>query len=113
MSSTLTSSFRKQKQCSVDLVVKNARLLLESGLVRGGLGVADGIIVVIAGDEHLPEAGTIIDAEGKILMPGLIDGHAHIHDPAMLEHETFTTGSKAAVAGGVTTFVDMPLTNQV
>ena len=113
MSSTVMSTFRKQKRDPVDLVVKNARLLLESGLVRGGLGVIDGIIVVIAGDEHLPEARTIIDAEGKILMPGLIDAHAHIHDPTMLEHETFTTGSKAAVAGGVTTFVDMPLTNQV
>jgi allantoinase len=113
MSSTLTSTFRKQTRGPVDLVVKNARLLLESGIARGGIGVIDGKIAVIAGDEHLPEAGTVIDADGKILMPGLIDAHAHIHDPSMLEHETFTTGSKAAVAGGVTTFVDMPLTNQV
>jgi allantoinase len=89
------------------------KLLLESGIARGGIGVINGKIIVIAGDDHLPEAGTVIDAEGKILMPGLIDAHAHIHDPSMLEHETFTTGSKAAVAGGVTTFVDMPLTNQV
>ncbi|MGY5855355.1 MAG: amidohydrolase family protein, partial [Candidatus Thorarchaeota archaeon] len=110
MSSTLTSEFRKQTRGPVDLVVKNAKLLLESGIARGGIGVIDGIIAVIASDEHLPEASTVIDAEGKILMPGLIDAHAHIHDPTMLEHETFTTGSKAAVAGGVTTFVDMPLT---
>ncbi len=113
MSSTLTSTFRKQSRGPVDLVVRNAKLLLESGIARGGIGVIDGKIVVIASDEHLPEAGTVIDAEGKILMPGLIDAHAHIHDPMKLEHETFTTGSKAAVAGGVTTFVDMPLTNQV
>ncbi len=113
MSSTLTSTFRKQTRGPVDLVVKNAKLLLESGIAWGGIGVIDGIIAVIAGDEHLPEAGTVINAEGKILMPGLIDAHAHIHDPTMLEHETFTTGSKSAVAGGVTTFVDMPLTNQV
>ena len=113
MSSTLTSTFRKQVRGSTDLVVKNARLLLESGLTRGGIGVKDGKIVVIASDEHLPDAGTVIDAEGKILMPGLIDAHAHIHDPTMLEHEDFTTGSQAAAAGGVTTIVDMPLTNQV
>jgi allantoinase len=113
MSSTLTSEFRKQTRGPVDLVVKNAKLLLESGIARGGIGVLDGVIVVIASDEHLPEASTVIDADHKILMPGLIDAHAHIHDPSMLEHETFTTGSKAAVAGGVTTFVDMPLTNQV
>jgi allantoinase len=98
---------------STDLVVKNARLLLESGLTRGGIGVKEGQIVVIASDEHLPDATTVIDAEGKILMPGLIDAHAHIHDPTMLDHEDFTTGSQAAAAGGVTTIVDMPLTNQI
>jgi allantoinase len=113
MSSTLTSEFRKQTRGSVDLVVKNARLLLESGETRGGLGVADGRIVVIASDEHLPEASEVIDADGKILMPGLIDAHAHIHDPSMLDHEDFLTGSQAAAAGGITTIIDMPLTNQV
>ncbi|MFQ5831090.1 MAG: dihydroorotase family protein [Candidatus Thorarchaeota archaeon] len=97
----------------VDLVVKNARLLLESGLVRGGVGVENGRFCVIATDEHLPEAESQIDAEGRILMPGLIDGHAHIHDPTMLDHEDFTTGSRAAAAGGVTTVVDMPLSSQV
>ncbi len=97
----------------VDLVVKNARLLLESGLTRGGIGVEQGRICVIARDEHLPDAETIVDAEGNVLMPGLIDGHAHIHDPTMPDHEDFTTGSRAAAAGGVTTVIDMPLTNQV
>ncbi|MHA2179001.1 MAG: dihydroorotase [Candidatus Thorarchaeota archaeon] len=113
MSSTLTSSFRKQVRGPIDLVVKDARLLLESGETRGGIGVNNGTIVIIASDEHLPDAEEVIDAKGKILMPGLIDAHAHIHDPAMLDHEDFITGSQAAAAGGVTTFVDMPLTNQV
>ncbi|MCK4483616.1 MAG: amidohydrolase family protein, partial [Candidatus Thorarchaeota archaeon] len=97
----------------VDLVVKNARLLLTSGLIRGGLGVNGGKICAVATDEHLPDANTVIDAEGKVLMPGLIDGHAHLHDPKMLDHEDFTTGSRAAAAGGVTTVIDMPLTSQV
>jgi len=113
MSSTLTSEFRKQTRGSVDLVVKNARLLLESGATRGGIGVSNGRIVVIASDEHLPDASEVIDVDGKILMPGLIDAHAHIHDPTMLDHEDFTTGSMAAAAGGITTIIDMPLTNQV
>jgi allantoinase len=98
---------------SADLVVKNARLLLESGLVKGGLAVTNGKISSIATDEHLPDAETSINADGFIVMPGLIDGHAHIHDPDMLEHEDFTTGSRAAAAGGITTFIDMPLTSQV
>ncbi len=97
----------------VDLVITNGRLLLESGLVRGGLGVADGKIVLIARDEHLPPADKTIDAGGKIVMPGLIDAHAHIYDSEMVEHEDFATGSRAAAAGGVTTLVDMPLVSRV
>ena len=97
----------------VDLVIKDARLLLKSGLIRGGLAINGGKICAVATDQHLPSSETVIDAEGKVLMPGLIDGHAHLHDPMMLDHEDFTTGSRAAAAGGVTTVIDMPLTSQV
>jgi len=114
MSSSITSKHRRrQDRVRVDLVVKNAQLLLDSGLVRGGIGVTDGIISVIGTDEHLPDAETIIDADGKIVMPGLIDAHVHFDDPSMQSHETFSSGSRAAAGGGVTTVIDMPLTNQV
>jgi len=114
MSSSLTSKHRRQTVGGrVDLVIRNARLLLESGLIRGGIGVTNDSISVIATDENLPDADTIIDAENMILMPGLIDAHAHIDDPTMQSHESFSSGSRAAAAGGVTTFIDMPLTNQV
>ncbi len=98
---------------NIDLVIKNARMLLEGGVATGGVGVLDGKICAIARDVHLPDADREIDIKGNLLMPGLIDGHAHFHDPAMLDHEDFTTGSRAAAAGGVTTFVDMPLTSNV
>ncbi len=114
MSSSLTSKHRKQIVGGrVDLVIRNARLLLESGLIRGGIGVINDSISVIASDEHLPDGDTVIDAENMILMPGLIDAHAHIDDPMMQSHESFSSGSRAAAAGGVTTFIDMPLTNQI
>lgn len=114
MSSSLTSKHRRQQdRLSVDLVVKNALLLLESGLIRGGIGVTNGIISTIATDEHLPDADVVIEADGKILMPGLIDAHVHFDDPSMTSHETFSSGSRAAAGGGVTTVIDMPLTNQV
>jgi allantoinase len=114
MSSSLTSKHRKQTESGrVDLVVRNARLLLESGIVHGGVGVTNGEFSVIASDNHLPDANIVIDAGNKILMPGLIDAHAHIDDPTMQSHESFSSGSRAAAGGGVTTFVDMPLTNQV
>ncbi|MGY5860672.1 MAG: dihydroorotase family protein [Candidatus Thorarchaeota archaeon] len=114
MSSSVTSKHRKQVDSGrVDLVVRNTRLLLESGLVRGGIGVTNGLFSIIASDGHLPDAEIVIDAENKILMPGLIDAHAHIDDPTMQSHESFSSGSRAAAGGGITTFIDMPLTNQV
>ncbi len=97
----------------VELVIKNARLLLESGMVRGGVAVREGKICAIATDEHLPHAAEVIDAQSRILMPGLIDGHAHLHDEAMIDHEDFTTGTRLAASGGVTTVVEMPLSSQV
>ena len=96
-----------------DLVIRNARVLLETGLFRGGVAVNDGKICAIASDLHLPDADTVVDAKNMFLMPGLIDGHAHIHDEAMLSHEDFTSGSSLAASGGVTTFVEMPLVTQV
>ncbi len=114
MSRSVTQKHRKQRErTGVELVIRDARLLLESGLVRGGIGVTGEVISIIATNEHLPDADVTIDAEGKILMPGLIDGHAHINDPTMLSHESFQSGSRAAAGGGVTTIIDMPLTNQV
>lgn len=98
---------------SVDLIIRDARLLLESGLVRAGVGISDGKFCTIATDEHLPNGEKEIDAKGKILMPGVIDGHAHLHDNAMIEHEDFTSGTRAAAAGGVTTVIEMPLASQV
>ncbi len=98
---------------TVDLVIKNAKLLLESGIVRGGVAVEGERIVAIATDEHLPSADRVIDAETNVLMPGLIDGHAHLHDSSMLEHEDFSSGSMLAASGGVTTVIEMPLSLQV
>ncbi|MHA2205930.1 MAG: dihydroorotase [Candidatus Thorarchaeota archaeon] len=98
---------------SVDLIIKDARLLLESGLVRAGVGISDGKFCIIATNEHLPRGEVEIDANGMILMPGIIDGHAHLHDNDMIDHEDFTSGSRAAAAGGVTTVIEMPLASQV
>ena len=63
MSSSITSKHRKlADRGRVDLVVRNARLLLESGLVSGGIGVSNGLFSFIASNEHLPDAETVIDA---------------------------------------------------
>ena len=57
----------------------------------------------LAGDD-------VYDADGKLLLPGMIDAHVHFREPGFSHKETWATGSKSAVAGGVTTVFDMPNT---
>lgn len=91
-----------------DLTVRNARLFLPEGLVRGGLTVEDGVIEQIS-REKLPEGGQDIDANGNLVIPGVIDAHVHFYDPNFSEREDFESGSRAAAAGGVTSIISMPL----
>ena len=56
----------------------------------------------------LPEADNVVDAQGKWLLPGAIDDHVHFRDPGLTHKADFTTESRAAAAGGVTTIFDMP-----
>ncbi len=56
------------------------------------------------------EAYDIVDCEGKMVMPGVIDEHVHFRDPGLTEKGDIATESRAAIAGGVTTYFDMPNT---
>ena len=67
------------------------------------LGVARGRIVA-AGD--LQSAGTVVDASGLLVLPGMVDTHVHLMDPGSTEREDFPHGTKAAAANGVTTLVE-------
>ncbi len=89
---------------SVDMVIKNARLVSPRGITEAGVAVHDGKIVAVARDIHLPTATKIIDAKRNYVLPGLLDGHAH----TFLPPETPATGMKAAAKGGVTTMLEMP-----
>ena len=74
--------------------------------------IEDGIITEIE-NEIDKVADEIIDANGKHLVPGLIDMHVHLRDPGFLEKETIHTGAEAAINGGFTSIVCMPNTNPV
>ncbi|MGI0080469.1 MAG: amidohydrolase family protein, partial [Nitrososphaerales archaeon] len=92
-----------------DLAIENSSLFTEAGLVEANLAIQDEKIAVISKDRV--SASKKLDLSGKIILPGLIDLHSHIREPGYTYKEDFTTGSKAAAAGGVTTFVDMPNVN--
>ncbi len=90
-----------------ELAVNNARVVTPSGVVRGSVGVADGRIVALA--EQPLEASEVIDADGRVLLPGLIEPHAHFWDPGATEREDWAHGTAGAAAGGITTVIEMPL----
>ena len=69
------------------------------------IGIAEGRIVSF---EEGP-AREVIEASGLVVLPGVVDAHVHFNEPGRADWEGWTTGSRAAVAGGVTTVCDMPL----
>ena len=94
-----------------DLVVKNGSIVTPEATLKGGVAIDGGKIVAIGADDTLPEGKQTIDASGLHVLPGLIDAHVHFRDPGVTHKEDFSTGSTAAVCGGITTVIDMP--NQI
>ena len=93
----------------LDLVIRNGTLVTGSGRHTADVGIAGGSIVAI--DAHLEaSAADEFDAAGLFVLPGVIDGHVHFREPGLEYEETWLTGSRAAVMGGVTTVLEMPNT---
>jgi allantoinase len=94
----------------LDLVIRARRVVTSAGEVDRAVGVRDGRIVAIAPyDAQLEAVDQLVLADDEVLMPGLVDSHVHVNDPGRTEWEGFTTATRAAAAGGVTTIIDMPL----
>lgn len=93
----------------VDTVITNGRIVTNGTLCRAGIAIDNGKIVAIATDLHLPGADSIIDINGKVALPGVIDPHVHIN--RKWAGENFETGTRAAAVGGITTVLEMPTVN--
>jgi dihydroorotase len=92
------------------VLIRNARLVNEGRVFDGDLLVSNGRIVKIAGSIEGETASVEIDARGQWLLPGMIDDQVHFRDPGAPDKGSFYTESRAAVAGGITSFMDMPNT---
>jgi dihydroorotase len=79
----------------------------------GDIWIADGIIADASLSDGQKSEAEIIDAQGLIVSPGLIDMHVHLREPGQPQKETIATGSRAAAAGGFTSLVCMPNTSPV
>ena len=94
---------------SKDTIIKNVTLVNEGQLRVADLLIRDQVIDKI-GNVHPTENSLVIDGSGKYLFPGIIDGQVHFRDPGLTHKGDFYTESRAAIAGGVTSVIDMPNT---
>lgn len=94
------------------ILIKNAIIVNEGKQVRGSVLIADEQIAEIfeGTDENLlpDDVDQTIDASGMYLLPGVIDDHVHFREPGLTHKADMESESRAAAAGGVTSFMDMP-----
>ncbi|MEN9348386.1 MAG: hypothetical protein RLZZ77_1897 [Bacteroidota bacterium] len=94
---------------SRSILIKNSSLVNEGKIVSSDVLIEEGIIVKI-GRQEAATADLVIDGTGKFLLPGIIDGQVHFREPGLTHKGDLRSESRAAVAGGVTSFIDMPNT---
>ena len=96
----------------MDYWIYNATLVNEGKTFVASVFVSEGKIakIVPEGQRFVPEHAEVIDGTGRYLIPGLIDEHVHFREPGMTHKADLYTESRAAVAGGVTSFMEMPNT---
>jgi dihydroorotase len=91
-------------------LIKNARIVNEYNTFLGDVLIENEIIIKISSEIKATENAEVIDAEGQFLIPGFIDDQVHFREPGLTHKADIATESRAAVAGGITTFIEMPNT---
>jgi allantoinase len=91
-----------------DIAIKSKRIITPEGEKQGIVIIKDGIIIDVV-QQLNNEDERLVDVTDKVIMPGVIDPHVHINEPGRTDWEGFNTATKAALTGGLTTLVDMPL----
>jgi allantoinase len=103
------SSPSGESKHSMAYAFRSTRVLTPRGLAPATLLVERERITGVCGWDEVPAVARLHDFGDYVLLPGLVDTHVHINEPGRTEWEGFTTATRAAAAGGVTTLVDMPL----
>ena len=92
------------------ILIANAEIVNEQNIISGDVLINKGRIHAIGGDLGAQPHDLVIDAAGKRLMPGLIDDQVHFREPGYTHKGDIGSESRAAVAGGITSFMEMPNT---
>ncbi|MET0591046.1 MAG: amidohydrolase family protein, partial [Naasia sp.] len=95
---------------TLDAVIVGSRVLVDGRFIAAEVGIRDGSIAIVAPAGFGLTAPLRTElADDEVMIPGIVDTHVHINEPGRTEWEGFATATRAAVAGGVTTLLDMPL----
>jgi len=92
------------------ILILNAQIINEEYTYASDVFIQNGRIEEIGTGLTGCQADITIDAEGRVLMPGMIDGHVHFREPGLTHKGDIATESSAAVAGGITSYLEMPNT---
>ena len=93
----------------LDLIIKNASCYIDKDLKDQDIAIKSGKIIKIGKTDS--EAKEIFDAKGLTVLPGCIDTQTHFREPGSTDTEDLNSGSRAAIAGGITSVFEMPNTN--
>ncbi len=93
------------------LLVRGGRVIDVDGEREADILIVGGKVAVVAADLAAPDGVEVLDASGKLVFPGLIDPQVHFREPGWEHKEDLESGARAAVAGGVTSVMEMPNTN--
>ena len=94
----------------MEYIIKNTSVVNEGSITYSDVWIKNNRIHQIASEIGVRHAVTEIDGEGKYLLPGAIDDQVHFREPGLTHKASIYTEAKAAVAGGVTSFMEMPNT---
>jgi len=91
-------------------LIKNTYIVNEGKIIKGDVLIKGNYISKIENDISVSKSTKIIDAKGKYLLPGLIDDQVHFREPGLTHKANIASESRAAIAGGITSFIEMPNT---
>src|ERR1051325_3732669 len=92
------------------ILITNANIVNEGKTFLGNILIEDELILKISESEIKSSADKTLDAKGKYLLPGAIDDQVHFREPGLTHKAEIYTEARAAVAGGITSFMEMPNT---
>ena len=95
------------------IIIQNGRVWVEKQWINGDILIEGESIKEISAKIQATPNDLIVDAKGKVVVPGLIDMHVHLREPGFEHKETIESGMKAAVRGGFTTVAAMPNTKPI